>query len=170
PLEALRPLWTSLCSQSALEKLALYWINPYPNARTSGRSMFKLPSPNVVHILEDLKQLRVLEVPQPELMFISADFLERFSQLGPAGAPILGPNLQTFLFHHSSYIDFQSFARTLQSRFPPGSEVTLKTVTILYPHCDIVARREMYQKSAWWDQIRDVGINVRLQASYAVWW
>ncbi|KZP02417.1 hypothetical protein FIBSPDRAFT_942054 [Athelia psychrophila] len=168
PFESLRPFWAFLSSHGTLEKLALYWDDIYIAAEISFRPHIR----NVVHVLEDVKQLRVLELPQSGPTFISKDFQQRFALLDQSGAPNLGPNLQTLLFHHSDGIDFQSFAHTLQSRFPPGSEVTLKTVTILCPQRDLVSTLETFQESVWWDQIRDVGINMQLQASesYAVWW
>ncbi|KZP22698.1 hypothetical protein FIBSPDRAFT_952528 [Athelia psychrophila] len=167
PLESLRPFWASLSSHGTLEKLALYWNNVLARI-----AKYRLHMPDIVHVLEDVKQLRVLELPQSGPTFISEDFLQRFALLDQSRAPILGPNLQTLLFHYLYGIDFQSFARTLQSRFPPGSEVTLKTVTILCPRRDLASTLETFQESVWWDQIRDVGINIQLQASesYAVWW
>ncbi|KZP02378.1 hypothetical protein FIBSPDRAFT_1055920 [Athelia psychrophila] len=167
PVESRRPLWAFLSSHGTLEKLALYWGDAFAQM-----DRYIPYAPNAVRVLDDVKQLRVLELPQSEPALISADFLERFALLDQSGTPILGPNLQILLFHYSYHINYQSFARTLQSRFPPGGEVTLKTVTILCPQRDLVSKLKTFQKSVWWDQIRDLGINMQLQASesYAVWW
>ncbi|KZP27290.1 hypothetical protein FIBSPDRAFT_313809 [Athelia psychrophila] len=129
----------------------------------------------LIPILEDLKQLRVLEVLEvleSDPTFISARFLKCFAQISPSSTPILAPNLYTLLFHYSQNTDFDSFARALQSRCLPGSQVILKTVTILCPECNLGSTLENFQTSPWWDQLRDVGIDMQLQAleSYAVRW
>lgn len=64
-----RFFWTSLCS---LEKLAL---RPLECLRTC----VKLHSPDIIPILENLQQLRVLEVLESDPTFISTRFLKCFA-------------------------------------------------------------------------------------------
>lgn len=158
--ESLRPLWTSFGSLTSLESLRFHCYND------------TLDGESVVHIIQSLQHLVVLEVHARTAAFSSAYFLENFAQRSPHETPVLGPNLQTLLFRHSPGIDFDSFARALQSRCPPGSRVKLNTVIILCEESTMPSILRTFKASVWWDQIRDVGIDVQLNSlqSCTEWW
>lgn len=114
---------TYLCSQPLLEKLAL-----------TTRGYRKSGIRDMIKILNNTKELLILEGPESGTTFISVDFLESFALLDSSGTPILSPKLHT-LFAYSKDINFELFAQALvvRSLCSPGKHAVLITVTIL---CD----------------------------------
>lgn len=162
--DLLMPPLVPLCYQISLHKLALRTDYNFKTKKSQN-----LTSKDMVQILKAAQQLRVLEIMDIQPAFLTKSFMETFALLSPSGTPILCPKLQTIVFRQSRHTDLASFAHALQMRTSSGTQTILKTIIIVCKASIRASFLENLRTFAWWDQLRDVGIDVQVGdwASYS---